>query len=136
MEQIVIKKQKSHRIIIRLLVLLACFACFLLIALTRDFRPVLVMLVLTLLPMIVMLYYFETWSVVLHKNELQLRSWGRLRSYTWSDVAEVYSFRAATEGPYVRIRFRDGKQFRFRMEDENGFKAVGVIMKHTSIVSK
>ena len=136
MEQIVIKRQKSHRIIIRLLVLLACFACFLLIALTRDFRPVLVMLALTLLPMIVMLYCFETWSVVLHKNELQLRSWGRLRSYTWSDVAEVSSFRAATEGPYVRIRFRDGKQFRFRMEDENGFKAVGVIMKHTSIVSK
>ena len=136
MEQIVIKKQKSHRILIRVIMLLACLASFLLMGLARDFCPILLLAALTLLPMIGMLYYFETWSIVLHKNELQLRSWGRLQRYTWSDVAEVTSYRSATEGPYVRIRFRDGKQFRFRMEDENGIQAVAVITKHTSIVSK
>jgi hypothetical protein len=90
---------------------------------------------MTQLPIALLLFYFESWALIFGEKEIQGRSWGHLRSYAWTEIQEVTSFRSATEGPYVSIRFRDGKKFRFRLEDENAVKAVALIMKHTSIVS-
>ena len=136
MAHIVVKKKKSHRMGLRFLMLLNCLAFFLLLWRSGDFPSGLMMFGLSQLPMIGMLLYFETWSIIFCKNGIQKMCCGRLQSYAWTDVIEISSCRSATEGPYILIRFRHGKQLRFRIEDENGVQAVGVIMKHTSIVSK
>ena len=136
MNQIVVRKQKSHRMGIRFLFLLDCLAFCILLWVVRDYRPGLLMFVLTQLPMMGLLVYFETWSIVFRQNEIRKSCWGRQRGYAWTEVREAVSCRSATEGPYILIRFRDGKHFRFRLEDENGAGAVGLIMKHTSIVSR
>ena len=135
MEALVVKKQKSHRILIRCLATLGCTVFLFLLCVHQD--PLLNTLVLmTQLPIALLLFYFESWAIVFFGKEIQKRCWGRQRSYTWTEIQEVASFRSATEGPFVSIRFRDGKKIRFRLEDENAVKAVALIMKHTSIVSK
>ena len=134
MEKLVVKKQKSHRILIRCLAALGCTVFLFLLCVSQD--PLLNILVLmTQLPIAFMLFYFESWAIVFRGMEIQKRCWGHQRSYTWTEIQEVTSFRSATEGPYILIQFRDGKKFRFRLEDENAVKAVALIMKHTSIVS-
>lgn len=135
MDALVVKKQKSHRILIRCLAALGCAVFLFLLCVHQD--PLLSILVLmTQLPIALLLFYFESWAIVFRKSEIQGKCWGRLRSYAWTEIQEVTSFRSTTEGPYVSIRFRDGKKFRFRLEDENAVKAVALIMKHTSIVSR
>ena len=134
MEALVVKKQKSHRILIRCLAALGCTVFLFLLFVSQD--PLLNILVLmTQLPIVLLLFYFESWAIVFRGKETQKRCWGRQKSYTWTEIQEVAALRSATEGPYVLIRFRDGKKFRFRLEDENGIKAVALIKKHTSIVS-
>ena len=135
MEELVVKKQKSHRILIRCLAALGCTVFLFLLCVHQD--PLLSILVLmTQLPIVLLLFYFENWAIVFFGKEIQKRCWGHQRSYTWTEIQEVAAYRSATEGPFVSIRFRDGKKIRFRLEDENAVKAVALIMKHTSIVSK
>ena len=135
MDELVVKKQKSHRILIRCMAALGCTVFLFLLCVSQD--PLLSILVLmTQLPIALLLFYFESWAIVCRKNEIQGKCWGCLRSCAWTEIQEVTSFRSATEGPYVSIRFRDGKRFRFRLEDQNGVKAVALIKKHTSIVSR
>ena len=135
MEALVVKKQKSHRILIRCLAALGCAVFLFLLCVHQD--PLLSILVLmTQLPIALLLFYFESWAIVFRGKEIQKRCLGHQRSYTWTEIQEVAAYRSATEGPFVSIRFRDGKKFRFRLEDENGLKAVALIKKHTSIVSK
>lgn len=135
MKHLVVRKKKSHRIGIRCFAVLGSLTFFLLLCLTNDFLLSLLIFMLTQSPMALLLFYYESWAIVFCRDKILKRCWGHTRGYDWTDIQEVSSYRSATEGPYILIRFRDGKMLRFRIEDENGAKAVGLIMKHTSIRS-
>lgn len=135
MEYISVMKKKSHRTGIRWFVFSSWFLTGFLLDMTED-RPLrFLILALIIAPLVLLLCYFEDWAVTFYKGKIIRNRLGRQRQYPWTEVQEVTSFRSATDGETICILFRDGKAFRFRREDENGEKAVKLILKHNSIRS-
>ena len=136
MKYVTVKIKKSRRIGIRIFA--ACL--FLLAALFCIFNddPILKLLVLsvTAVPPGLLLWHMESWSVTFGREHLTRRRCFIIRRYKWNDVQDVTASRSATDGETIRIRFRDGRVFQFRREDENAAAAVKLILSHCSIRSK
>ena len=133
MDKLVVKKKKAHRIAIRCFAALGGPLLLLLLWLTRDLGISLAVLAVSFAPAALLLFHYESWALVFNAEGIRRRCWGGQRYYSWSRIREVTSHHSATEGPCICIRFLDGTCFRFRLEDENGTEAVGVILRHTSI---
>jgi hypothetical protein len=136
MEHITVKKPKSQRAFAMSIVVAAWMLSHILQGMTDDRLLRVLILLLVAGPMVLPAVYFETWAITFHKDEIIRNRWGRLRRYTWSDILEVRSFRSQTDGECIRIRFRDGKEFQFRKEDDRAHEAMKLILKHTSIKSR
>lgn len=133
MQQITVKKCPAHRTGIKWF----CYICWVLsgvlMGLVQDWKIYLVIISLIMFPTFLMHIYFDTWTIDFSAGAIIRRRWGTEQSYGWKDVQQVTSNFSPTEGPYIRIRFRDGRVFQFRMVDENAAEAKKMLLKHTSI---
>ena len=133
MQQITVKKCPAHRTGIKWF----CYICWVLsgvlMGLVQDWKIYLVIISLIMFPTFLMHIYFDTWTIVFTAGAIIRHRWGTEQSYGWKDVQQVTTNFSPTEGPYIRIRFRDGKAFQFRMVDENAAEAKQMLLKRTSI---
>ena len=135
-ENIIVRKKRAHRTGIRWFCLLGMVLAGILMGMAQSWLLRLLILILVGIPLLLLYINFESWSIRFSKDKITFLHWGKAQCCRWADIQEVTSLRSATEGETICIRFRDGTAFRFRREDENGEKAVKLILKHTSILSK
>ena len=136
MENIIVRKKRAHRTGIRWFGLLGMVLAGILMGIAQSWLLRLLILILVGIPLLLLYINYESWSIRFSKDKITFLHWGKAQCCRWADIQEVTSLRSATEGATICIRFRDGTAFRFRREDENGEKAVKLILKHTSIRSK
>lgn len=133
MQQITVKKCPAHRSGIKWF----CYICWMLsavlMAIVQDWTISLVIISLIMFPAFLMHIYFHTWSIDFTAGGIIRHRWGTEQSYGWNDIQQVTSHFSPTEGPYIRIWFRNGKAFQFRMDDENAAAAKKILLKHTSL---
>lgn len=137
---VVIRLCKSHRIAVYILsgslILFSLAAMMLLVSFT-EFRAGMKLLLCAaaILPLLPLPLYFAAWQITFHKGGIRRRLfWIHQENLPWTQVAEVRAtWSAAERNRIIRIRFRDGKTIRFRMDCENAEKARRFILSHCSI---
>ena len=134
-ENIIVRKKRAYRTGIRWFGLLGMMLAGILMGMAQSWFLRLLILILVGIPLLLLYIYSESWSIRFSKDKITFLHWGKAQCCRWADIQEVTSLRSATEGETICIRFRDGKAFRFRREDEKGEKAVKQILKEDSRIS-
>lgn len=132
-KDIVIKKNRTHRIGIRVLSVLSIGFTVTLTMYMKQGNMILLCLPWLLISGCLLCYY-ETWQICFNSNAVHKKVFfwncGTYSYLQMKDVTRSYSY---TEHEYICICFADGKYFRFRSEDENADKAIVQICKHRTI---
>lgn len=134
MDQILtVKKNTSHRIVLRTLSIIVISICGMYIV---SFRQLLMILVFVpgILIVSAVSFYYETWRVSFYSSEIVTSVFfiktGRYKYTQISDVIKAYSL---TDRTYIEVFFSNGKRIKFRLEDENAPKAIRKIQSKHSI---
>ena len=131
---IVIKKRKSHRVVITvfsILMLAILTACVLelhgAVALLLYIPPLVILVPFTL--------YYLTWNIRFdEKFIVKSVFFIEMNRFSYSTLREVNKRYFSSEQNFaIRMHFMNGKTLQFRMDDENADRAVKIIQKHCSI---
>jgi len=130
---IIARKKKSQRIGLLVLFLFMVCACIAVCVLwTTDILYFLLFLPGILSFFFVWLYY-ETWQITLATNQISIRRFWKTRTYTYAQIAVLYTAVSYTLHDHICITFSDGKRIILRAEDENAGKARRCLQSHHSI---
>ena len=134
---ITIRKNKGHRICIRLFFFVLVAISFVVCRQTSGLAFWLLFFPVQL-PAFILLVYYETWSISLTAHEIKLRCfifWER--SYRNCKIKDIYIAYSYTLHEYICIVFSDGKRVTVQTQDENANVAKRILKSYHSIrVSK
>lgn len=89
---------------------------------------------LAFIPLLILLLYYFTWKIIVEKEEISKSVFFKTRKkYSFQEIKTVEILYHPNMREYVRVKFRDGKKTRFRLEDENANKAINLLCKRFSI---
>ncbi len=129
-KDILVKKNSAQRTGIRTVTIL--FSLF--IAAVCFAAPKLLLCLSGLLPVILVLFYYESWSVRFSSTEISRKIFFTERVYTYHMLVSVFrTHSVAAKGTVIRMIFSDGKSIRFRTDDDNAPQAVKRILSHKAI---
>lgn len=80
-----------------------------------------------------LLWYFESWQIVFFKDGICKRVFFRKRSYQYTQISDAVRGHSVSDLEFVRVVFKDGKAFRFRLQDDNAEKALKMLCKQRTV---
>jgi len=102
---------------------------------TEIFKHIIFLFFPTFVLMLCLLLHYETWQISFSSKSISKKTFLRkTKTYLYSQLKEtamMYSLSGC--GYCIVIKFDDGKQFRFRLNDVNGIKAKNKLLSHCSI---
>ncbi len=127
---ILVKKNSAQRMGIRTVT--ALFSV--LMAVLFFSEPKLLLCLFGLLPVILVLFYYESWSIRFSPTGISQKIFFTERTYPYHQLVSVFrTYSTAARGTVIRMVFSNGKSFQFRMDDNNAPQAVNWILSHKAI---
>lgn len=128
---IIVKKNQNHIYGLRFLAVFFLASVGVAMALWGYFA---LLCLPAVLPVLVMLLYYETWQISFSSNAISKRIFFRNSgTYSYAQLSDVVMLYSSKEHEYIRMIFKDGKKWSFRLEDQNANQAVSRITSHRSI---
>ena len=130
---LIIKKYKPERVCFRFAFVFIIVIGAVCAVLTQQYLWLLIFSPM-LLFFLTILVYFESWHILFGPNGIRKSVFlMNARSYSYSQIMDVFEAYSFTNHGYITLVFHDGKRIVFRLQDENADKAVKIIMAHHSI---
>lgn len=138
-QDVCVKRNKKHRVAIRLLTICNSIATIILIIASKQIATEQAWILLTVLCVGIslsafsVLCYCETWSIMVTRSGVKRKCFFSNDTFSYSQIKCITLSYSYTERYVVSIRMMNGQTLRFRYEDENANKAVTKLNKHTSM---
>ncbi|MBE6933185.1 MAG: hypothetical protein E7464_07395 [Ruminococcaceae bacterium] len=131
---VTVRKNRSHRWLIRFLMLIAAILLIWIVIAFHDPLYVLVWF-LPILMMSPVAIYYETWQITFSdKGIVKKVFFTKGKSFSYTQLLKVTKAFYQSEGSNcIRMHFKNGKTLQFRMDDEGAYKAEKELLKHCSI---
>ena len=140
-QDVCVKRNKKHRILLRLLTICHSIATIILVVASKQITTeqawilIAVLCVGINLSAFSILCYFETWTLIVTQSGIKRKCFLSNAAFSYSQIKCITLSYSYTERYIVNIRIVNGQTLRFRFEDENANKAVTKLKRHTSIQS-
>lgn len=80
-----------------------------------------------------LLWYCESRCVTFSENSVCKQVFFIKWRYAYTQIADAVRGYSRSDMDFVRLTFKDGKEIRFRLQDDNAEKALKILCKHRTV---